>query len=377
MLDIMKELLEGIYSKFYWHNLVAKGRRMSLRAPKEPMTEPIDFVVTWVDGSDPAWREEKERYEKQFGLACDKHSSGEKRYRDWDLFQYWFRAVEKYAPWVRNVYLVTWGHIPQWLNINSPKLKVVKHSDFIPDSFLPTFNSNAIELNLHRIEGLSEYFVYFNDDMFLGCPVKPEDFFRGGKPSCTAIAYPLQNEFNSTFDHIMFTAQGIINTKYRGSVSKRITEHPELWFSTEYRNMDTYNLLSAKYNWLPGMLCTHLPAPFRRSDFQSAWEIWPELMENTSFNKFRTAQDTTHFMVTLYCIMEGRFNAVSMEHHGYHFWNPPKQSQEIRDAISQKKYHAICINDSPSVSYEDFLRLKQEIHMTMDLTFPEKSSFER
>lgn len=235
---------------------------MSLSAPKEPMTEPIDFVVTWVDGSDPAWREEKERYEKQFGLACDKHSTGEERYRDWDLFQYWFRAVEKYAPWVRNVYLVTWGHVPQWLNMDAPKLKVVKHTDFIPERFLPTFSCNPIEINLHRIEGLSEYFVYFNDDMFLGCPVTPEDYFQGGKPNCSAIACPTENEMNSSFDHMMFTVIGAINAKYRGDTTRRITEHPEQWFADAYNGEIGYNLQAAKNNRLPGMWFTHLPASF-------------------------------------------------------------------------------------------------------------------
>lgn len=377
MFETGKLIYEAIENKIYWHNLVRKGYRSSSTKPMEPMTEPIDFVVTWVDGSDTAWKTEKEQYEKNIGGFHDKHANGEERYRDWNLFQYWFRAVEKYAPWVRNIYLVTWGHVPGWLNLDAPKLKIVKHRDFIPERFLPTFSSNPIELNLHRIKGLSEHFVYFNDDVFLTCPVEPEDFFRGGKPNCTAITQPLVNDANSTFNHMLFTVYGAINTRYCGEISKKIIEHPELWFSAEYGNATAYNLIAAKNNWLPGVIFPHLAVPFRKSDFEKAWEAWPELMEDTSSHMFRTAQDTFHFLVTLYCMMEGNFNAVSLQHHGEFFWNPSKQEQEVVNAIMYEKYRAICINDSPAISAEEFLKLKASFSQVMTEKFPQKSCFEK
>ena len=139
---------------------------------------PIDIVVTWVDGSDPAWRAKKEKYT---GVkVCEGNT--EVRYRDWDTLRYWFRGVEKYAPWVRYVWFVTDGQKPEWLNIDHPKLKWVKHSDFVPGEYLPTFNANTIEWNLHRIEGLAEQFVYFNDDVFMIRETKPEDFFVNSFP---------------------------------------------------------------------------------------------------------------------------------------------------------------------------------------------------
>ncbi len=129
----------------------------------------VDFVVTWVDGNDPVWQAEKAKYSP--AKTSDARTS---RYRDWDNMQYWFRAVEKFAPWVRKVHFVTYGHLPKWLNTNNPKLHIVNHKDFIPSKYLPIFNVNPIELNLHRIEGLAERFVYFNDDMFLLQPVKKD-----------------------------------------------------------------------------------------------------------------------------------------------------------------------------------------------------------
>ena len=126
----------------------------------------IDFVIPWVDGSDPAWQKERDAKAAQLGSMerCD--NRGE-RYRDWDNLKYWFRGVEKFAPWVHKIYFVTWGHLPEWLDVQHPKLVIVRHEDYIPKEYLPTFNSHTIEWNLHRIHGLSENFVYFNDDIFL------------------------------------------------------------------------------------------------------------------------------------------------------------------------------------------------------------------
>ena len=109
--------------------------------------KPIDFVIIWVDGSDPEWRAVKNQYvPKAIG-----EDDQEVRYRDWDNLQYWFRGVEKYTPWVNKIHFVTWGHLPKWLNVNHPKLHIVNHKDYIPEEYLPTFNSHTIEMNLHRI----------------------------------------------------------------------------------------------------------------------------------------------------------------------------------------------------------------------------------
>ena len=102
-----------------------------------------------------------ERQKKQ-GVSVDIDDRIE-RYRDWEILKYLFRSIENFAPWVNNVYFVTCGHLPAWLNTECPKLQIVSHKDFIPEKYLPTFNSHSIEWNFHRIKNLSEHFVYFND----------------------------------------------------------------------------------------------------------------------------------------------------------------------------------------------------------------------
>ena len=131
-------------------------------------TPKIDFVITWVDGSDPVWDMQRQETLRKQGIFVDESlDNSTARYRDWDILKYWFRGVETFAPWSTKFILLTYGHLPKWLKKEHPKLHIVRHEDFIPAEFLPTFSSHPIEWNFHRIEWLTENFVYFNDDMFL------------------------------------------------------------------------------------------------------------------------------------------------------------------------------------------------------------------
>ena len=107
--------------------------------------EKVENVILSVDGYDTEWQ------------AADKgQDASANRYREWENLKYWFRGVEKFAPWVNNVYFVTCGHYPEWLNLEHPKLRFVRHEDFIPKECLPTFSSRPIDMNLHRIEVIRE-----------------------------------------------------------------------------------------------------------------------------------------------------------------------------------------------------------------------------
>ncbi|MDR3191116.1 MAG: capsule biosynthesis protein CapG, partial [Lactobacillaceae bacterium] len=142
------------------------------------MAQKIDFVVTYIDGTDEEWLAKRNLAK---GIK-NEAGNGEDRYRQWDNFKYWFRGVEKFAPWVNKVYLVTDTKIPEWLNVNHEKLVILRQEDFMPVELLPTFNSISIEFFFDKIPGLAEQFVYFNDDMYLTKPTSPTDFFVEGKP---------------------------------------------------------------------------------------------------------------------------------------------------------------------------------------------------
>lgn len=126
----------------------------------------IDIVIPWVDGNDMEWKQLRNEYLKQAGKIIDQASLNV-RYRDWDNLQYIFRGIEKFMPWVNRIHFITCGHLPDWINLDHPKLNIVKHEDFIPNEYLPTFNSNAIEINICRIPDLAEHYINFNDDTLL------------------------------------------------------------------------------------------------------------------------------------------------------------------------------------------------------------------
>ncbi|MDQ8705810.1 stealth conserved region 3 domain-containing protein [Streptomyces sp. LHD-70] len=161
--------------------LTVAGRRYpTLQVFAERLTRDVDFpvdaVYTWVDDSDPHWRA---RRDAARGSADESADNGAVRFRDRDELRYSLRSLAQYAPWIRHVWLVTAGQRPSWLAPGHPGLTVVDHEELFPapETSLPTFNSHAIEAQLHRIEGLSEHFLYFNDDMFLGRPTTPDTFF--------------------------------------------------------------------------------------------------------------------------------------------------------------------------------------------------------
>jgi hypothetical protein len=147
------------------------------------LREPIDVVYTWVDGSDPDWILRK-------AAAQDEHLSrsqvmhalaaNDSRYMSRDELRYSLRSLDMYADWVRHVYLVTDDQVPDWLDSSNPRLTVVSHRDLFGNrGRLPTFNSHAIESQLHHIDGLSEHYLYLNDDVFFGRPISPSLFFHG------------------------------------------------------------------------------------------------------------------------------------------------------------------------------------------------------
>jgi hypothetical protein len=130
----------------------------------------MDIVITYVDGNDPVWQRD---YEKYINVPVM-----QKRFRDWGTLRYLLRGIETNMPFIRNVYLVVshTSQVPQW--VDTENLKIVLHEEIIPAEHIPTFNSTVIEMFLHNIEGLDEEYLYFNDDIFPVLPSKPEDFFR-------------------------------------------------------------------------------------------------------------------------------------------------------------------------------------------------------
>ena len=326
-------------------------------------TSDIDFVVIWVDGADPEWRTLRAKY------ANNESDSDEARYRDWGILKYWFRAIEKYAPWVRKVHFVTNGQKPEWLNINSPKVNFVKHSDFIPEEYLPTFSSRTIELNLHRIKGLSDKFVYFNDDTFLNAPVKPEDFFVNGMPCDCAILSTIKIERNG-ISSIVLNDLKIINDHF--SFKESYKKFHSKWFNVKYGKQLLRTILLKPWGYFVGFYEMHIPYSYTKAVFEELWNREYEVLNHTCLHRFRDDSDVNQYLLRYWQIAKGDFVPRSVNIGKLYF--STDSIIEICAEIKEKRHKMFCISDSNLI--EDFESVKNQIHVAFEDQLPEKSLFE-
>ena len=327
----------------------------------------IDIVVTWVDGNDPKWAEEKAKYDKN---AAD-NSASSNRFRNWDLMRFWFRGVEKFAPWVNNVYFVTCGHYPEWLNLDHPKLKLIKHSDYIPSELLPTFNSNVIEMHLNNIKELSEQFVLFNDDMFLISDTKPEDFFVDGKPCESALLGILSSQdYKDVFPHIMLNNCAIINKHF--DKKQVLKNHKDKLFSLKYGKDAVRTVLLKPFVYFSDFRDLHLPSSHLKSFFDELWELEPEIMYNATKSRFRSKEDVDHWLVKNWYICKGDFVPRNTK------WGKKFElgvDQGACEYIKNQKGKTICINESDEEI--DFETMQKELFDAFNSILPQKSSYEK
>lgn len=333
------------------------------------MEEGIDFVVTWVDGSDCAWRAEKARYS---GKSQDDDSA--ERYREWGLFRYWFRGVEKFAPWVRKVHLITWGHLPKWLERDHPKLHIVRHQDYIPERFLPTFNSNVLEIYMHRIEGLSRRFVYFNDDMYLAGPVNPEFFFREGKP-CDMLAFQpvVANPKNPVMSHV-YLNNSLVLCKYFDK-RENVRKQPGAYLHVGYPLLYFfYNILELGFPLFTGFYTVHGPSPFLRDTFEELWEKEGDLLREMSANRFRSGSDVTPYLFREWQKLSGNFHPRNIQK-SFGYFDVGEDNSRLVRALREKKKKVVCVNDGQVQG--EFESIQAQLQGAFEGLLPERSSFER
>lgn len=326
----------------------------------------IDFVVSWVDGQDSNWL-------KKYNKYSDKDILDEKnaRFRDYNIFKYWFRAVENYAPWVNHVYLVTDKQIPKWLDIENKKLTVIDHTQIIDQQYLPVFNSNAIELNLYKIPNLTEHFVYFNDDMFLNKRVYPSDFFsKKGLPKDTAGLNAIQPLYD--FDYIHTNNIRIINQHF----DKREVMKKQFFKFVNPLNaeLNVYTILLFFWPKFTRFFDLHYPYSFRKRDMQNVISANIKSYERTMNNRFRSTSDITIWLVRYYSLVQGEFSVRSPKVGKiYDILN--KFSDIVKD-IKRQNHKMIVINDNSEVDDLQFQKLSENLRQAFQTKLPQKSTFE-
>ncbi len=327
----------------------------------------IDFVITWVDMNDPVWQEKFNRYRN------DKHNTkngvSKARFRDNGFLKYWFRGVEKFAPWVRTIHFITTGQTPEWLDVNNPKIHLVRHEDFIPEQFLPTFNSVVIERYIYKIPGLSEHFVYFNDDFYIINNLSPERFFQDGLPCDIAVF-----DYNPSWSQWYVRIKNNIRLINRHFDKRQVMKQwHDKWFNRCYGMRARWNYILKYYGKFVTLRVPHNAQPYLKSTFNEVWAAVGDELTATSVNKFRALNDLTPELFRTWQICRGNFVPYNTyaDTKMFPLMVRPKQAEK---AIRSQAYTLVCLNDNVHIRNYDLVM--SNLRDAFQSILPEKSSFE-
>lgn len=330
-----------------------------LKKEKIDFSFSVDLVYLWVDGNDPIWREKKLYWQKQCGENIDNQAITEGRFIDNEELRFSLRSAEKYVPWINKIYIVTDNQVPKWLDTSNPKIQVVFHKDFIPEKYLPLFNSEAIESFLADIPNLSEHFLYGCDDMYFGRYLTKDFFFdyRGTPIVRLKPQVSKKHILTSMYTRSVLNQQKIIKDKFH----KNYPYAP-------HHNIDVY----------------------KKFDYINCQTLLPEQFNKTKIHKFRTDGDIQRVAISyfLLAVKHGRLKKYSRINK---YFSPLKrivmtvrkiyQADSIIINLNNKnpygkllkyKPSLFCTNDGEGIT--DFDRRRMKIFL--EETFPEKSSFE-
>lgn len=327
----------------------------------------IDLVYLWVDGDDENWRAEKDKWLQIIKGEREPYRDATvaARWRDNDELKYSLRSAEKFAPWINHIYIVTgFGQVPKWLNTKNPKLTMISHEQIMPADALPTFNSNAIEMCIMNIPGLSEHFLLANDDMFFGRPLTPDFFYD--KRGRTIIWHTNHHGIYRDINKWIQTLNGYMKTLAHSAMLIRDIFGKSYFSPKPAHNIDPYiksSMLEVKNHPI----------------------IAPKIDE-TIRNKFRTTTELQRWIFNLYDLANGRcvlrksryyksprrfiYNCV----HCAEFYRSPAYAEDAKKAKLAKFCPPLfCINDRDKL--KDYERKNNREFL--ESTFPEKSSFEK
>lgn len=285
----------------------------------EDVTFPVDAVYTWVDGSDPAWLK---RRAEAVGEVYHEEAANAARFISRDELRYSLRSLHQYAPWIRNVYLVTDDQVPDWLNTDHPNIKVVSHRDIFTDrTHLPTFNSHAIESQLHHIEGLSEHFLYLNDDVFFGKLTSPHHFFLG----------------NGLTRFFLSKAQ----------IPMGLPSPDDVPVSVAGKNNRA--VLEERFSTVITQKMKHVPHALRRSVLYEIEETFADRHGKTAANRFRSLDDlsVTSSLHHYYAYLTQRAVPGNLPYDYFDLSHPFTEARLAR-LLLQRNRRTFCLNDTVS-----------------------------
>ncbi len=338
----------------------------------------IDFVIPWVNPNDRQWQEKKAKYDNS---AKKGYNNSNMRYRDWGTLRYVLRGIEKNCPWYNKIYLVTEGHHPEWLDINHPRIELVSHDEmYFNKEDLPVFSSSSIEMNLPNIKGLSEKFVYCNDDTMFLKPLPIERFFVDGLP----VDYfshgwiPRNKIFEklrgmNSWSHSCKNNVDLINRKFTSvQMSKQQLYHETYPFIDKVSNF-LYANIYKKLIWVSHY---HQPQAYLKRTFTDVRNEFTKEMDICSKNRFRKNNDLTQYIYRYWGLVSGDFYPYEHKDHKYYKIESRADVDKCMSEIDN--FALVCANDSvpDSVPEEDVLYIESTVINKLNELLPNKASFE-
>ncbi len=334
---------------------------------------PIDIVIPWVDSSDILWQKKKDEYAASCGMDINANSNV--RYESWDNLHLIFRGIERYMPWVHKVFLVTCGQIPDFLNIDHPRLKLVKHEDYIPREYLPTFNSNTIEMNYFRIEELSENFILFNDDTFPLAEIREDYYFQNQTVCDEAVESPIMpvdvgqiTEYSCMvkINNLLFINRHFkkreVQEKNRGK-----------WFYDGYGQLLQRTEGLSYWDNFVGFHDRHMPVALKKSVLRHLWEIEPERLALASSNHFRGYTDLSQCIARYWQLCTGDF--IPRKTLGDPYLVTIDNYKKVAEDIAGQPHQMVCLTED--CTPVEFVKIRDEINRALESVLPDKSSFEK
>ena len=313
----------------------------------EAVDLPIDIVYTWVDGGDAAWQERLRTTERAHGKSVDPASVDPARFATRDELRYSLRSVWAFCGWARSIVIVTDGQVPTWLRTDD-RIRVVPHSAIMPSDALPTFNSHAIEASLHRIEGLAEHFIYFNDDVFVGRPVRPELFFT---PNGLAKFFPSGAR-----------VPGVETVGRAGADAAALRER---------------GLLRDRFGRFATTKLLHAPHPLRRSTIENLSNEFADVIDATVRARFRSPSDVSvaASFAAHYGALTGRAVPGSLDAAYVHLESGRRSVALDRIGLG-RDYDTFCLNETSAVPGDPTERDRQLVDF-LERYFPIAAPWER
>ena len=271
---------------------------------------------------------------------------------------------------MRKIHFVTSGQKPAWLDTSNPKLHLVDHKDYIPEQFLPSYNSVVIERYIHRIPGLTEHFVYFNDDFYIINNIGTERFFRNGLP-CDIAVFQYNPSWSQWYKRIKNNLK-IINRHF--DKKEVMARWHDKWFCKDYGSKARLNYLLKPYGKFITLRTPHNAQPYLKSTFEEVWAVAGKELTETSANRFRALTDYTPELFRTWQICRGNFEPYNTYQDTKMFPLMVRPKQAVR-AIHDQSYKLVCLNDNVHIRNYDMVM--GNIKNAFEHILPEKSSFEK